>query len=182
MDEEYEVIVLGTGLKECILSGLLSVDGVKVSILFFTDSYLVSVSFSYLFTEPLNVWSIFGDCFDPGFEFLYYLVHDERISIRLVDLRLCSLSLLFRSWYVWHVMESDYRFLRFGKTFALGLCCYAIAFGDSYISFHVSFTSLIVLFYVDVMNRCFTWTGMTTMVENQHRLISIRFFYLNFFL
>uniref|UniRef100_A0A0D3DUG9 Guanosine nucleotide diphosphate dissociation inhibitor n=1 Tax=Brassica oleracea var. oleracea TaxID=109376 RepID=A0A0D3DUG9_BRAOL len=30
MDEEYEVIVLGTGLKECILSGLLSVDGVKV--------------------------------------------------------------------------------------------------------------------------------------------------------
>jgi hypothetical protein len=32
MDEEYDVIVLGTGLKECILSGLLSVDGLKVSI------------------------------------------------------------------------------------------------------------------------------------------------------
>jgi len=31
MDEEYDVIVLGTGLKECILSGLLSVDGLKVS-------------------------------------------------------------------------------------------------------------------------------------------------------
>ncbi|CAH8359732.1 unnamed protein product [Eruca vesicaria subsp. sativa] len=30
MDEEYGVIVLGTGLKECILSGLLSVDGVKL--------------------------------------------------------------------------------------------------------------------------------------------------------
>ncbi|KAH7573415.1 hypothetical protein JRO89_XS03G0144900 [Xanthoceras sorbifolium] len=30
MDEEYDVIVLGTGLKECILSGLLSVDGLKV--------------------------------------------------------------------------------------------------------------------------------------------------------
>jgi hypothetical protein len=30
MDEEYNVIVLGTGLKECILSGLLSVDGLKV--------------------------------------------------------------------------------------------------------------------------------------------------------
>ncbi|XP_019087884.1 PREDICTED: probable secretory pathway GDP dissociation inhibitor 1 [Camelina sativa] len=29
MDEEYEVIVLVTGLKECILSGFLSVDGVK---------------------------------------------------------------------------------------------------------------------------------------------------------
>ncbi|XBH85739.1 hypothetical protein VPH35_073580 [Triticum aestivum] len=30
MDEEYDVIVLGTGLKECILSGILSVDGLKV--------------------------------------------------------------------------------------------------------------------------------------------------------
>jgi hypothetical protein len=35
MDEEYEVIVLGTGLKECILSGLLSVDGLKVSLSLF---------------------------------------------------------------------------------------------------------------------------------------------------
>jgi len=30
MDEEYDAIVLGTGLKECVLSGLLSVDGYKV--------------------------------------------------------------------------------------------------------------------------------------------------------
>ena len=30
MDEEYDAIVLGTGLKECIISGLLSVDGLKV--------------------------------------------------------------------------------------------------------------------------------------------------------
>jgi len=30
MDEDYDVIVLGTGLKECILSGLLSVSGRKV--------------------------------------------------------------------------------------------------------------------------------------------------------
>lgn len=30
MDEEYDVVVLGTGLAECILSGLLSVDGKKV--------------------------------------------------------------------------------------------------------------------------------------------------------
>ncbi|TPX37631.1 hypothetical protein SmJEL517_g00695 [Synchytrium microbalum] len=29
-DEEYDVVVLGTGLTECILSGLLSVDGKKV--------------------------------------------------------------------------------------------------------------------------------------------------------
>ncbi|GMH32671.1 hypothetical protein BSKO_00505 [Bryopsis sp. KO-2023] len=30
MDEEYDAVVLGTGLKECIISGLLSVDGLKV--------------------------------------------------------------------------------------------------------------------------------------------------------
>eukprot|EP00899_Mesostigma_viride_P019041 jgi/Mesvir1/27138/Mv20808-RA.2 len=30
MDEEYDAIVLGTGLKECILSGLLSVSGKKI--------------------------------------------------------------------------------------------------------------------------------------------------------
>lgn len=30
MDEEYDAIVLGTGFKECIISGLLSVDGLKV--------------------------------------------------------------------------------------------------------------------------------------------------------
>lgn len=32
MNEEYDAIVLGTGLKECILSGLLSVNGLKVGI------------------------------------------------------------------------------------------------------------------------------------------------------
>ena len=30
MDEKYDAIVLGTGLKECILSGILSVSGKKV--------------------------------------------------------------------------------------------------------------------------------------------------------
>lgn len=30
MDEEYDVIVLGTGLTECILSGIMSVNGMKV--------------------------------------------------------------------------------------------------------------------------------------------------------
>jgi hypothetical protein len=32
MDGEYDAIVLGTGLKECIISGLLSVSGLKVCI------------------------------------------------------------------------------------------------------------------------------------------------------
>jgi len=30
MNEEYDAIVLGTGFKECVLSGLLSVSGLKV--------------------------------------------------------------------------------------------------------------------------------------------------------
>ena len=30
-DGKYDVIILGTGLKECILSGLLSIKGKKVS-------------------------------------------------------------------------------------------------------------------------------------------------------
>ncbi|KAL5111207.1 Rab GDP dissociation inhibitor alpha [Taenia crassiceps] len=30
MDEDYDVVILGTGLKECILSGLMSVAGKKV--------------------------------------------------------------------------------------------------------------------------------------------------------
>lgn len=29
-DGEYDVIVLGTGLKECMISGIMSVDGKKV--------------------------------------------------------------------------------------------------------------------------------------------------------
>lgn len=29
MEETYDAIVLGTGLKECIISGLLSVEGYK---------------------------------------------------------------------------------------------------------------------------------------------------------
>jgi Rab GDP dissociation inhibitor len=31
MNEDYDVIVLGTGLKECVLSGLLAVKGKKVA-------------------------------------------------------------------------------------------------------------------------------------------------------
>ena len=32
MDETYDAVVLGTGLTECIISGLLSVDGLKVRV------------------------------------------------------------------------------------------------------------------------------------------------------
>ena len=46
MDEEYDVGVLGPGLKECILSGLLSVDGLKVFSLSHNSSFLIVVSIS----------------------------------------------------------------------------------------------------------------------------------------
>jgi len=39
MDGQYDAIVLGTGLKECILSGLLSVHGMKVLHLDRNDYY-----------------------------------------------------------------------------------------------------------------------------------------------
>lgn len=39
MDEKYDVVVLGTGLKECIISGLLSVSGMKASGLLFQFGY-----------------------------------------------------------------------------------------------------------------------------------------------
>jgi Rab GDP dissociation inhibitor len=38
-DGEYDAIVLGTGLKECILSGLLSVNGLKVLVIDRNDYY-----------------------------------------------------------------------------------------------------------------------------------------------
>jgi len=39
MDDTYDVIILGTGLTECVLSGLLSVDGMKVLHLDKNDYY-----------------------------------------------------------------------------------------------------------------------------------------------
>ena len=30
MDQDYDAIILGTGLKECLLAGLLSVEGMKI--------------------------------------------------------------------------------------------------------------------------------------------------------
>ena len=56
MDEEYDAIILGTGLKECVLSGLLSVSGKKVLHMdrngyyggACASMYLEQVSFTYL--------------------------------------------------------------------------------------------------------------------------------------
>ncbi|GAA0186420.1 G-protein modulator [Lithospermum erythrorhizon] len=63
MDEEYDVIVLGTGLKECILSGLLSVDGLKVLHMDKNDHYGGESSSLNL----LQLWKRFrGDGAPPG--------------------------------------------------------------------------------------------------------------------
>lgn len=53
MDEEYDVIVLGTGLTECIISGLLSVDGKKVLHMDRNDYYGGE-------TASLNLTQVFG--------------------------------------------------------------------------------------------------------------------------
>jgi len=57
MDETYDTIVLGTGLKECILSGLLSVDGKKVFHLDKNDYYggaSASLNLTQLFEKYSN--------------------------------------------------------------------------------------------------------------------------------
>jgi len=60
MNEEYDVIVLGTGLKECILSGLLSVKGKKVLHLDRNGYYGGD-------TASLNITNLWG-MFRPGVE------------------------------------------------------------------------------------------------------------------
>ena len=59
MDEEYDVVVLGTGLKECILSGLLSVDGLKV-LFFFSLSLNSFISYYYIIARFLQLRSQLG--------------------------------------------------------------------------------------------------------------------------
>jgi len=57
MDEEYDAIVLGTGLKECIISGLLSVEGLKVLHMDRNDYYggdSASLNLQQLFQQQRN--------------------------------------------------------------------------------------------------------------------------------
>jgi Rab GDP dissociation inhibitor len=66
MDETYDCIILGTGLKECILSGVLSVEGKKVLHIDRNGYYggesaslnlnqVFFVSFIYFFPKPVSV-------------------------------------------------------------------------------------------------------------------------------
>lgn len=65
MNEQYDVIVCGTGLKECILSGLLSVKGKKVLHIDRNDYYggdCASVNIT-------NLYKIFRDGNEPPKEY-----------------------------------------------------------------------------------------------------------------
>ena len=65
MNESYDVIVLGTGLKECILSGLLSTKGKKVLHLD-RNSYYGAETASLNLT---NLWSMFRPGVEPPKEY-----------------------------------------------------------------------------------------------------------------
>lgn len=61
MDEAYDVVILGTGLTECILSGLLSVNGKRVLHLDRNDYYGGDCA-----SLPLDqAWKFFGELGAP---------------------------------------------------------------------------------------------------------------------
>ncbi|KAI8146294.1 GDP dissociation inhibitor [Fennellomyces sp. T-0311] len=76
MDEEYDVIVLGTGLTECILSGLLSVDGKKVLHMDRNDYYGGE-------SASLNLTQLYGK-FRPGVAIPEKLGRDRDWNIDLI--------------------------------------------------------------------------------------------------
>lgn len=74
MDAEYDAIVLGTGLKECIISGLLSVSGLKVSF-FVKYMYPGLTSYAFLFWVVDTV-----DCIGHSQPALMQVLHMDRNS------------------------------------------------------------------------------------------------------
>ncbi|KAF8500658.1 rab GTPase activator [Hysterangium stoloniferum] len=76
MDEEYDVVVLGTGLTECILSGLLSVEGKKVLHMDRNDYYGGD-------SASLNLTQLYRK-FRPGQEAPQQLGRDRDYAIDLI--------------------------------------------------------------------------------------------------
>jgi len=76
MDEEYDVIVLGTGLTECILSGLLSVEGKKVLHIDRNDYYGAE-------SASLNLTQLYAK-FRPGVAVPTNLGRDRDFAIDLI--------------------------------------------------------------------------------------------------
>ena len=65
MNETYDVIVLGTGLKECVISGLLAVKGKKVLHLDRNEYYGAETASLNL----TNLWKKFREGSDPPAEY-----------------------------------------------------------------------------------------------------------------
>merc|ERR1711939_1055737 len=76
MDEVYDVIVLGTGLTECILSGLLSVEGKKVLHMDRNDYYGAE-------SASLNLTQLYNK-FRPGQEVPKDLGRDRDFAVDLI--------------------------------------------------------------------------------------------------
>lgn len=78
MDEEYDAIVLGTGLKECILSGMLSVSGKKV----------LHIDRNTYYGGDTGNWTILV----PHFATFSPLASDDRFLSLLVATRVANLA------------------------------------------------------------------------------------------
>jgi len=76
MDEQYDVVVLGTGLTECILSGLLSVEGKKVLHMDRNDYYGGDIA-------SLNLTQLYRK-FRPGMEAPTTLGRDRDYNVDLI--------------------------------------------------------------------------------------------------
>lgn len=77
MDKEYDYVIFGIGLKECILSGLLLVSGKKVFYMDWNDFYGGESILMYLFEkfyEKFNEIREFDDFFGNGCEWNIDLV------------------------------------------------------------------------------------------------------------
>jgi Rab GDP dissociation inhibitor len=88
MDEEYDVIVLGTGLKECVLSGLLAVKGKKVLHLD-RNSYYGAETASLNLT---NLWAMFR----PGVKVPETYGHNRDWNIDLIPKFIMANGLLVK--------------------------------------------------------------------------------------
>jgi len=88
MNEEYDVIVLGTGLKECILSGLLSVKGKKVLHLDRNGYYGAE-------TASLNLSNLWG-MFRPGQEPPAQYGHNRDWNVDLIPKFIMANGLLVK--------------------------------------------------------------------------------------
>ena len=99
MDEEYDVIVLGTGLKECILSGLLSVDGLKV----FTLSSSTRIGIAILEYSIIKFYVLVKSSNYVSFE-LNWVLDDGtlRSEVISVTIHFCPLDLGYSTscWFV----------------------------------------------------------------------------------